>query len=98
MYQGLRVVMNRRSLVERGERAEATITGVSKGKCGYGYGYSATFNYTVNGRVINGRCECESRAWVRQGDRYLVAYDPRAPEDAHLLVDSMVSKYPPNWP
>ncbi len=63
-----------------------------KGKCGYAYGYSATFEYTVDGKVLNGNCECESRAWVRIGDRYPAAYDLSMPEKVQLIVDSAMRK------
>jgi hypothetical protein len=87
-FQAWVVVSERDRLAHIGTRSEATITAVSKGKCGLGYGYSATFTFNHKGRTLTGSCECESRSWVKPGERYLAAFDPVHPQNVLLLVDS----------
>jgi hypothetical protein len=91
LYHSYKVLSNRKNLIENGKFSFATIKTISKGKCGLGYGYSATFTYEVNDRILTGECECESRSWVQPGDLYLVAYDSVQPDKVHLFADSLIA-------
>lgn len=91
LYNAFKLVIDRNKLAKNGRLTIALIKTTSKGKCGLGYGYSATFTYEVNGNILVGNCECESRAWVKPGEQYLVAYNPVQPEKVHLFADSLIA-------
>lgn len=87
IYKAIVVVVERNYFRNHGHSTEATIIAISKDKCGFGYGYSAKYSYSVNGRSLTGFCSCESRSWVREGDKYRVVYDSITPEKSQLVVD-----------
>jgi hypothetical protein len=77
-----------------GVEAEVMIVKKWRGKCGSGYGNSATFTTIIDGKELIFTSTCNVPNEVKVGDRYYVKYLKEDPSKNLIQFDRKITKTP----
>ena len=91
-YYTIKLFSSVKKIKSEGIETIAVIQKKWRGKCGSGYGNSATFKMNINGRESVFISDCNVPNEVKEGDRYYVKYLKEDPSKNLILFEKRVKE------